>query len=86
VVRRRKGREELIHLINRSSCPTTEPPTLGVQTVPPVGPVELELRCEPPTQVALAGEKAGLTWGWAAGTLYVTVPQVEIHAAVRVKW
>jgi len=51
-----------------------------------VGPVELELRCEPPTQVALAGEKAGLTWGWAAGTLYVTVPQVEIHAAVRVKW
>jgi hypothetical protein len=86
IIRRKKGREEFIHLINRTSSPPTEPPATAVEEIPPVGPVELEIACAaPPSRVSLAGEKGDLEWGWAKGTLYVTVPQVEIHAAVRVK-
>jgi len=40
LVRRRKGREEFIHLINRTSSPPTEPPATAVEEIPPVGPVE----------------------------------------------
>jgi hypothetical protein len=86
IIRRRKGRQEFIHLVNRASGVPAEAPARGVDTIPPVGPVVVDLRCEtPPSRVWLAGEKADLDWAWSAGTLHATVPQVEIHAAVGIR-
>ncbi len=83
VILRRKGRRRLVHLINRSTGLSLEPPARAVEEIPPVGPVEIEMRVEsPPRKVWLAGDQAEFKWGWAKGRLWARVEEVEIHCAV----
>ncbi|HEY3397946.1 MAG TPA: alpha-amylase family protein [Armatimonadota bacterium] len=86
VILRRKGRRRLVHLINRASGLPLEPPAKGVAAIPPVGPVEIEMRlAEPPLKVRLAGDKSALDWGWAEGRLWARVAEVGVHCAVVVE-
>jgi hypothetical protein len=86
VLLRRRGKTRLVHLINRSTGLSLEPPAKAVAAIPPVGPVEIELRVEiPPQKVWLAGDKSALEWGWADGNLWARVEQVPIHTALVVE-
>ncbi len=86
VILRRKGKRRLVHLVNRSTGLSLESPAQGVEQIPAVGPVEVEMRVEvPPQKVWLAGEKAEFEWGWAEGKLWARVGAVGVHAAVIVE-
>jgi hypothetical protein len=86
VILRQQGKRRLVHLLNRSTGLSLEGPAKGIEQIPPVGPIELELALpRPPRKVRLAGEQAGLDWGWAEGRLWARVEAVTIHAAVIVE-
>jgi hypothetical protein len=86
VILRRHGQRRLVHLINRSTGLSLEPPAKGIAAIPPVGPVEIELRVPiPPQKVSLAGDKSPLEWGWTEGKLWARVSEVAIHTAVVVE-
>jgi hypothetical protein len=86
VILRRKGKRRLVHLVNRSTGLTLEGPAKAVAAIPPVGPVEIQMRVAlPPQKVSLAGDKSSLEWGWTDGKLWARVEEVAIHAAVVVE-
>jgi hypothetical protein len=86
VILRRRGRRRLVHLVNRATGLSLEPPAKAVAAIPPVGPVAIELRVDaPPRKVWLAGDKSALVWGWAEGKLWARVAEVAIHTALVVE-
>jgi hypothetical protein len=86
VILRRRGKRRLVHLINRSTGLSLEPPAQAVAAIPPVGPVEIEMRVDvPPHKVSLVGDKSPLEWGWAEGQLRARIAHVALHAALVVE-
>jgi hypothetical protein len=86
VILRRKGERRLVHLVNRATGLSLEPPAKAVEEIPSVGPVEVEMGVQtPPRKVWLAGEHSPLEWGWAEGILWARVAEVGIHCAVVVE-
>jgi hypothetical protein len=86
VILRRRGRRRLVHLVNRSTGLSLEPPAKAVTAIAPVGPVAIELRVDaPPRKVWLAGDKSALEWGWAEGKLWARVAEVAMHTALVVE-
>lgn len=92
VIFRRKDGMRLIHLLNRSTGSATSPERKMIDEIPPVGPVELRIRCRNiPAAVSLLPGNEELPVRWTAdgqgqgGTAVVVVPSVRIHCAVAVK-
>jgi len=91
VVLRQKGNRKLVHLINRASGIPNRPNDGTIDEIPPVGPVEVEMKLEKkPKKVRLAFEKGNLKWkysksGKKGGKLAARVDLVHIHAALVVE-
>lgn len=90
VIFRKKDGMRLIHLLNRSTGSATTPDRKMIDEIPPVGPIELRIRCKQvPAAVILLPENEDLAMHWEAdeqgGVAVVTVPSVRIHAAVAVR-
>jgi hypothetical protein len=88
VVLRRRGRRQLVHLINRSSGLPNQPNAGAIDELAPAGPARIRMMCaREPRRVRAAFEKQTLAWAWrpaGGGTLDITVPAVAIHLAVVV--
>lgn len=83
VALRRKGRQQLIHLVNRCSGIPNQAANGAIGEIPTVGPVTIRIRQEkPPRRVRLALEAGDLTHTYVNGVLTITVPLYRIHAAV----
>ena len=90
VMFRRKDGALLIHLLNRSTGSATSPDRKMIDEIPPVGPIELRVRCEDiPAAVTLLPGAEELPFHWSpdqrGGIARITVPPVRIHAAVSVR-
>ncbi|MAG35970.1 MAG: hypothetical protein CL878_06980 [Dehalococcoidia bacterium] len=84
---RQRGSSTVVHLLNRAADPPTSPRQVMVERVPPVGPVTVRLhRLQRPGAVRLvpAGDES-LPWTWDDHRLTVTVPRLEVHAALVVE-
>jgi len=88
VALRQKQDRLLVHLVNGNTgrdlaCSWTD--DLTVDDIPPVGPIEIHVRCaEKPEVVALEPGEESLPFTFEAGVLRVSVPKLEIHCCVAV--
>ena len=82
---RRKGKQLIVHLVNRGVSPPLSPTHAAVETVPPVGPLELRIEWPAePRRVTLVPDRKGFTWAWEKGTIRARIEVLHIHSAVVV--
>ncbi len=73
-----------VHLLNRAGLPYPDRFNFS-DTIPPVGPVTLEIKTKKPGRVVLAPGNAELKWEWRDGVARIIVPKIEIHEVVVVE-
>ncbi|MBL9138504.1 MAG: alpha-L-fucosidase [Verrucomicrobiales bacterium] len=74
-----------VNLVNTSGAHWDQMTTL-IETLPTVGPIDLEIRREQrPSAVRLEPAGGSLPFEHRDGVVHVTVPQVEVHAIVTVE-
>jgi len=80
---RRQVDRRIIHLINRSSGWSTGPNDFSVESIPPAGPVTIEIKMPTrPIEVKTAWEGGKISWTWADSIVHITLDHVRIHEAV----
>jgi hypothetical protein len=80
---RRQGDRRIIHLINRSSGWSTGPNDFAVESIPPAGPVTIEIKMPTrPIEVKTAWEGGKISWTWANSIVHLTLDHVRIHEAI----
>lgn len=83
MVLRRKDRQTIIHLINRSNGMPAQIGGAPVDEIPAVGPLTISIKTtRKPKNVKLQFEDGRLNWKYAGGKVIVNVASVGIHAAV----
>jgi hypothetical protein len=82
--RARDGRLSL-HLLNVAGAQRAER-FLGVDFVPAVGPIAVELRLpRKPAGVRWLPDGGPVSWSWKGGTLSATVPRLHVHGVLVVE-
>jgi len=83
---RRQGPLRIVHLINRSSGWSTGPNDFAVESIPPAGPITIEIDLPSrPNQVTAAWEEGHLSWTWTGHTARITLDCVQIHEAIVIE-
>jgi hypothetical protein len=83
---RSRGDELLCHLTNLSVHPQTTPQSTTVESVPPTGPLVLQVPTpDRPRSVSLEPGGGPLDWEWDGSFLQVRIPMVHIHACVAIR-
>lgn len=87
---RRKGKQILVHLINRSSGLPNVPSSGAVDEIPPVGPILIEIETSASqVKITQAFESISLSWESkqvnGKKLLTITLDRVFIHAAIVVE-
>lgn len=81
----RLGGRLAVHLVNTSGA-HWDPQHPLLETIPPTGPIDLEIRRDtPPTRVRLEPAGEALAFEHREGMLRVTLPRVEIHDIVVIE-
>ncbi|MCW5941531.1 MAG: hypothetical protein KIS66_04825 [Fimbriimonadaceae bacterium] len=83
-LRRTRDGRLAVHLLNTLEMQRSSQ-VLSADVVPPVGPIQVRLRCPQPKRVTWEPDGKVLKTTWRDGTLVVTVPKLEIHGAILVR-
>ena len=81
---RKQNNDMIIHIINNLvDWDMDEEGALSVDNIPPVGPFQLQIRCEKePARVILKPSNTELDWSFENNKVWVTIPQIHIHEAL----
>jgi hypothetical protein len=83
VALRKKGKQTIIHLVNRLSGIPNQPNNGAIDEIPPIGPVKVMIkRSKKPQSVTIPLGKKEVMWRYVKGTVTVTLPAVHIHEAI----
>ena len=85
VALRRREKQMIIHLVNRSSGIPNQPNNGAVDEIPNVGPISVSVAAtNAPAHVERLFEVGPVDWTHSRGTLRITVPSIHIHTAIRI--
>jgi hypothetical protein len=84
-LRRTKTGKLSLHMLNTTNMQVS-PRHVGMDFVPPVGPITAHLRVpEKPKRVSWVPDGGRVKWSWADGRLTVMVPAVHVHGGIVVE-
>lgn len=83
-LRRARDQRLTVHLFNRANVPAGN--NYGVvDYIPPVGPIELRVRCESkPARVEWLPDGPAPEWSYADGVLSARVPRLHVHGVLAI--
>jgi hypothetical protein len=84
-LRRTRTGQLSVHLLNLAEAQRADR-FLGGDFIPPVGPIEVEMKApKRPQRVRWVPDGGRVKWSWSKGMLSVTIPRLELHGVIVVE-